>query len=222
MTPQRHAATTVVMAKTPVAGAVKTRLAADVGDDLAVAAALALLQDTVANAAAVGPVVVAVAGDIDGISALLPAGTSVIPQVGADLAERLTRAQLATFAGGARRVLLLGADCPTVGPDLIARAVAALDRAPAAMVPAVDGGYALLGTTAPTPQLFTGIRMGGPDVADRTRAAAQRASIGLVELPVRHDLDRAADFAAALLAGELAHAPRTRALAQRLALRVTG
>ncbi|MBA2317472.1 MAG: hypothetical protein H0V93_06800 [Euzebyales bacterium] len=36
-------------------------------------------------------------------------------------------------------------------------------------------------------------------------------------LPARHDLDDIDDFAAALAGGQLDHAPRTRAVAQRLA-----
>ncbi|CAN5189182.1 TIGR04282 family arsenosugar biosynthesis glycosyltransferase [soil metagenome] len=206
----------VVMAKTPARNAVKTRLQADVGAATALAAARAILLDTVDNAASAGSVVVAAAGDLGVMAGLLPAGVVVRGQVGADLAARLSHAQAAAFAEGAARVMLLGADCPTVGPGLLAAAAAALDTCDAALVPAVDGGYALLATTAPTPMLFEGIQMGTAAVAAQTRAAAQRAGIGLLDLPVRHDLDRLADFEAALAAGQLDDAPRTRALALRL------
>lgn len=203
----------VVMAKTPVPDRVKTRLQAEVGPVVAVEVARAILRDTVDNALAVTDhVIVATAGDLPAMADLVPAGIAVHPQRGDDLAERLTHAQHTAFADGADAVLLLGADCPTVDPPLLRTALAALATADAVLGPAVDGGYTLLATSRPTPELFAGITMGRPDVAARTRAEASRHGVVLVEVAPRHDLDVLADLAAALAVGQLAAAPRTRAL----------
>lgn len=207
----------VVMAKTPVVGRVKTRLQADVGATTAVEVAVATLQDVVdqADVAADG-VVVATAGDRSLMTELLPSGTAVRAQVGPDLAARLAQAQADAFAEGASRVVLLGADCPTVGSTLLRAALSGLDHVTAVLGPAADGGYTLLATSRPTPGLFAGIAMGRPDVADRTRAAAVRHGITLSAVAERHDLDTLDDLAAALAAGQLDEAPRTRALARSL------
>lgn len=210
-------AVVVVMAKTPVAGRVKTRLQADVGAAAAVEVARATLQDTVDQArGAADHVVVATAGDRSLMADLLPPGTTVRAQVGPDLAARLAHAQAEGFATGADGVVLLGADCPTVGSALLREALSGLDHATAVLGPAADGGYTMLVASRATPALFTGIAMGRSDVADRTRAAATRHGIALAEVAVRHDLDTLADLAAALAAGELEEAPRTRALARSL------
>ncbi|MFI5428706.1 hypothetical protein [Aeromicrobium sp. UC242_57] len=59
------APTVLVVAKAPVPGLAKTRIAETVGDDLAAAVAAAALLDTLATVTAVGwPVVVAMTGDL--------------------------------------------------------------------------------------------------------------------------------------------------------------
>jgi uncharacterized protein len=204
----------VIMAKTPVEGLVKTRLAAVVGDATATEVALALLADTLANALEVADrVIVSTVGDLPRMADLLPVGVAVHAQEGADFADRLAHAQRTAFEGGAARVVLLGADCPTVDPQLIRHAIAELDRSEAVLGPADDGGYTLLATSRPTPELFAGITMGQPDVGKLTVEAAVQHGLPLHLVEVRHDLDHLSDFAAALSAGQLDHAPRTRAMA---------
>ncbi len=210
----------VVMAKTPVGVQVKTRLHPVLGPEGAVEVARAMLLDTLDNARGCGAdVVVATAGDLAAMQAVVGGAARMIPQRGADLAERLSAVQQDLFDAGMGRVLLLGADCPTVSTSLLAEALdtvpggdAATGPTEGAMVRASDGGYVLLVTNGPTPTLFDGVVMGRSDVAEQTVAAALRSGVPLQVLGTRYDLDRVEDFAAATAAGQLDDAPRTRAV----------
>ena len=93
--------TVLVVAKAPVPGQAKTRLAASVGDRAAAGIAAAALLDTL-DAVADAPVaarVVALTGSLDDASAggeirSCLADFSVVPQRGADFAERLANAHV--------------------------------------------------------------------------------------------------------------------------------
>src|SRR3989442_12354416 len=79
------------------------------------------------------------------------------PQVGRDLGARLTHAFARHFADGAKRVVIIGTDCPGVTRHLIHQAFTALGRRDVALGPALDGGYYLIGLAAPQAALFRGI-----------------------------------------------------------------
>jgi uncharacterized protein len=198
-----------LVAKAPVAGKVKTRLCPPCTPEEAAEIATALLLDTAASAAATGHDVWCVhLGD--------PAGQERA-QRGADLGERLAGAQADLHGRGYDRVVLLGADCPTVEPALLAAAVAALDGADVVLGPARDVGYTLIGTAVPRPEVLVDVEMSTPRVLADTLARAEAAALRVALVAERHDLDTVADLAAALAAGQLDHAPRTRAAAVALA-----
>ena len=128
VTPQRPDTPTVlVMAKAPVPGLAKTRLAASVGPRAAADLATDSLLDTLAAAAGTGwPVVVALTGDLDSatradeLGAAL-AGCTVIEQRGDGLGERLAAAHFDAMAVGGTAVVQIGSDTPQVEPaDLVA------------------------------------------------------------------------------------------------------
>jgi uncharacterized protein len=205
-----------LVAKAPVAGQVKTRLCPPCTPEEAAEIATALLLDTAASAAATGHDVWCVhLGDPAGLGALLP-GVPLLAQRGADLGERLAGAQADLHGRGYDRVVLLG-DCPTVEPALLAAAVAALDGADVVLGPARDGGYTLIGTAVPRPEVLVDVEMSTPRVLADTLARAEAAALRVALVAERHDLDTVADLAAALAAGQLDHAPRTRAAAVALA-----
>jgi hypothetical protein len=81
--------------------------------------------------------------------------------------------------------------------------------------PATDGGYTLIGSRQPTPELFE-VRMSTSQVLQETVARAHEAGHTPHLLAPRSDLDTVGDVLDALEAGWLDQAPRTRALADRL------
>lgn len=207
-----------VIAKTPAVGAVKTRMVPPLTASQAAALAADLLADTVSLARSTGAAVWCVhAGAAGPLRGLLGAGAGLHPQRGEGLAERLAAAQHDLFAAGHGRVLLLGADCPTVRPGDLALAFAVLDGVEVALQPATDGGYTLLAARRPTPELFAGVPMGTAQVLAATLARAATADRSVALLPARPDIDDVEGLLAALHGGDLDGAPRTRRAAAAVA-----
>jgi glycosyltransferase A (GT-A) superfamily protein (DUF2064 family) len=147
--------TVLVVAKAPVPGLAKTRLATAVGDQAAADIAAAALLDTL-DAVAAAPVaarVVALTGDLSAASGgpeirSRLADFTVLDQRGSDFAERLANAHLDAADG--RPVLQIGMDTPQVTAGLIAECAQALTRAPAVLGMARDGGWWVLGVAEPS------------------------------------------------------------------------
>jgi rSAM/selenodomain-associated transferase 1 len=161
------------MAKAPRPGAVKTRLAAELGAAAACDLYAAFLRDLHARLGG-GPWRLLWAVDPPGaeLAAVLGAEVACIDQRGAGLAERMANCFTALLAI-APAVVMIGADVPHLRPEVVEAAFAALRRCDVALVPTRDGGYAAIGLRRPV-DLFTGIPMSTPEVCRRTieRAAA--------------------------------------------------
>ncbi len=116
------------------------------------------------------------------------------PQGDGDLGQRMQRAMEQAFAEGARRVVLLGCDCPAVSAAIMARAFDDLRDHDLVLGPALDGGYYLLGLAAPQPSLFTEMAWGDEAVLARTMARAAAASLRVSLLEALADVDRPEDL----------------------------
>ena len=195
----------VVMAKAPLAGYAKTRLVPALGADGAAALAGRLLAHAVreARGANLGAVELRCAPDAGHEAFRALAGeatttttttTTLAPQGDGDLGERMARAFADAFAAGERRVLLIGTDAPALDAAMLRRAAAALDTAEAVFVPALDGGYALVGLRRAVPALFASMTWSCDTVMRRSRERAADAGIVHVELPAVADIDEPADL----------------------------
>jgi len=110
-------------------------------------------------------------------------------QADGDLGARLTHA----FADAEGPTVAIGADSPTLGRDAIDVAFAALSELrPVALMPAIDGGYVLIGLWRNRPEVFGDIPWGGPHVAAATLEQAQRHGLRVEILPHGYDVDDAA------------------------------
>jgi uncharacterized protein len=201
----------VVIAKEPVAGAVKTRLAADVGADGAARAAAAMLSDTVAVITQVDaePWVCFTPTDARRRMARLAPGCGLLAQVEGDLGDRLAGCFAALLGGGAERVVIVGADTPHVPRATYEAAFALLEQVDVVLGPASDGGYYLVGAKAALPELFVGVPMGTDTVLQVTIQRAIRHRLRIATVPMLRDLDRLEDLQAALAGGELDGSPHT-------------
>ena len=149
--------TLVVIAKAPVPGQAKTRLAVTVGEEAAADIAAATLLDTLdaVDATPVQARVLALTGDLDQASS----GTEILSRLGAlhvveqrgdDFSARLANAIVdAAAAAGARPVLLIASDTPQVTADLLTECAQALLETDAVFGLARDGGWWVLGVTDP-------------------------------------------------------------------------
>ena len=199
----------LVVAKAPVAGFAKTRLASSVGARFAADLAAAALLDTVDSARAVPGVIVAcvLTGELtaaeraDELTEALR-GCVVFPQRGADFAERLVHAHADVaerFPGSP--VLQVGMDTPQTTTPLLTGALARLRESDTVLGPAVDGGWWALGLRRPVDaHVLRAVPMSRPDTGARTLAALRSVGLRVSTLPMLSDVDTMAD--AVLVAGQ--------------------
>jgi rSAM/selenodomain-associated transferase 1 len=128
------------------------------------------------------------------VAAWLGDGPEYHPQADGDLGDRLRAAFDHAFAGGARRVVVIGSDLPDLSAHHLRRAFRALDGAPAVLGPARDGGYWLLGLRRPVPEAFDGIPWSTGSVLARTVERLRAAGAGPALLDELADVDEAADL----------------------------
>jgi uncharacterized protein len=117
-----------------------------------------------------------------------------------DLGERLERAVRDAFTEGARKVLVIGTDCPELTAAHLAGAMELLNHHPLVFGPAHDGGYYLVGLAQECPQIFHNIAWGGAAVLSGSLAAAEQAGLGVGLLETLSDVDVPADLPAAEIA----------------------
>jgi glycosyltransferase A (GT-A) superfamily protein (DUF2064 family) len=193
----------LVVAKAPVAGLAKTRLAPVFGPEGAADLAAAALLDTLVavQEAEVGARIVAITGDLaearraEEISRLLE-GFTVIEQRGGGFAERLSAAHAEAGALAGTPVLQIGMDTPQVSPAVLSDAAASLtdDDVDAVFGPAVDGGWWALGLTDPRmASALERVPMSRPDTGVRTLAALADRGVVALHLPELADVDSAED-----------------------------
>jgi uncharacterized protein len=196
--------TLLVVARAPVPGRAKTRLAATVGDQVAAEIAAAALLDTL-DAVADTPVsarVVALNGELDaaaGAAEIQRRLTSftVIDQRGNDFGDRLANAHTDAAAVGGQPVLQIGMDTPQVTAELLAACGRRLVEEPAVLGLAPDGGWWALGVDTPgLAQCLRNVPMSQPDTGALTLKALHDNGIDVALLDELADFDVAADVAA--------------------------
>lgn len=190
----------IIFAKAPVAGLAKTRLIPALGPEGAAHLADRLLAHTLQQALAL-PVehLELCVSPTDQHPAFERARQAargrlhLTLQGEGDLGQRMHRA-LARALSSHDRALLIGTDAPSLDTSLLTQARQALDTHPAVFVPALDGGYALVGLTRPVPELFDGMTWSTPRVMQDTRHRARAAGLAWTELPAVADIDEPADL----------------------------
>ena len=124
-------------------------------------------------------------------------GFELLPQRGRDLGERMLRAASHCFRGGARRVVLVGADCPGLTAGRVRQAFRELrSGAGAVLGPSADGGYYLFGLTFPDARLFEGIPWSTGAVLRETAARCRGAGVPFSFLRRERDVDTFGDLLA--------------------------
>jgi rSAM/selenodomain-associated transferase 1 len=193
----------LVFARLPERGRVKTRLAAEVGAERALALYEAMLDDVRRAVGASTPET-----EIEFLWAPTPVanGTtlrnafgdySTAMQTGADLTDRLSMAFAERFFfHKTRKIIAIGVDDPAISRTLIDHAFALLDSCEFVIGPAEDGGYYLFGCRALSfnPEVFQNIAWGTSAVyrATKDRIAALQRTVAV--LPRRYDIDTARDL----------------------------
>lgn len=189
--------TVIIFAKAPVAGSVKTRLAASVGAGRAASLYRTMMTRIVAEAAK-GPWLTIIAVDppsaMTGWSHCWPPRLARMAQEKGDLGQRMAQAMARAPVGP---VVVIGADATGLRQRDLRNAFEALAGADAVFGPAEDGGYWLLGLARRrgAPALFDSVRWSTRHALADTRASLP-AGFRVATLRLLTDIDEARDLAA--------------------------
>ena len=188
----------IVFVKAPRPGTVKTRLAQQIGAKAACDAYQQLVRALFSRIESLHHVQLRYNPD-DAASEIgqwrKPPWT-VSPQGAGDLGERLTRAFADSSAAGARRVVIIGSDCPWLSAADIEEAWNDLETHDLVLGPARDGGYWLVGLREPSPELFHAISWSTQTVLAQTIERARARGMRFHLLRELRDVDTLEDWQA--------------------------
>lgn len=186
----------ILFIKNPIAGKTKTRLAADVGDEMALKMYHRLTNWT--REQAVG---------LQNIHRYLWYSDTVTEddtwpaeqfdkhqQKGEGLGERMETAFDHAFAAGHDRVVIIGSDCPGITTEYLEEAFAALDNNDVVIGPALDGGYTLLGMRNLHLSLLRDMAWSTDSVLPDTLDRASQAGLSVQQLTPLSDVDYLEDW----------------------------
>jgi rSAM/selenodomain-associated transferase 1 len=185
-----------ILAKAPVPGLAKTRLAPVLGADGAASLQARFIAHavTTAQSAAVGPVTLWAAPDphhpVFRAIAATP-GVALAAQPEGDLGARM----MAAVEAARGPAIVVGTDCPALTPEhLRAAASALIDGIDVVIIPVDDGGYGLIGMQRPQPALFEGMTWSTSSVMAQTRRRLSRLGLSWREPARLWDIDIPADL----------------------------
>jgi rSAM/selenodomain-associated transferase 1 len=195
----------ILFAKNPEPGRVKTRLHGALSPEQAATLAHAFLVDTVNTMRDVEVedrrVAYAPAGAERAVRDIVGPGLEFEAQVDGDLGARMQAAIESAVTRGADRVVLIGADSPTLPAATLRAAFEALVDRDVVLGPSMDLGYYLIGvaaqcaTTSLLTTLFEDVEWGTSQVLPETLERLVRAGVALGWLPPAYDVDSPAELA---------------------------
>ncbi|MCU0555628.1 MAG: TIGR04282 family arsenosugar biosynthesis glycosyltransferase [Syntrophales bacterium] len=192
----------VIMARYPEAGAVKKRLARDLGTDRTLLVYKAFLQDLGSKfGTQARPLLWFFTPAQSAFAEWMGSRAACRKQSGETLQQRLLGVFEELFGEGFKRVVVLGADCPHLPIADVDAAFEGLRGSDVVLLPSEDGGYNLIGLRLPC-DLFTGVALGTGGALSETVDRAR--SLGLschcltpsFDIDTIEDLQRLRDFLA--------------------------
>ncbi|MDE3144288.1 MAG: TIGR04282 family arsenosugar biosynthesis glycosyltransferase [Bacteroidota bacterium] len=185
----------LIFVKNLIHGQVKTRLAATVGNDMALTVYQKLLQHTVTITHQLT------------LNKIVFYSNSLVEtdiwknnvynkqlQSGIDLGERMQNAFIAAFENGNNRVAIIGSDCFELTSTIILKAFENLKNNDVVIGPAKDGGYYLLAIKKNHPQLFQNINWSTDEVLKQTLSVCNNLNLSVYLLPELTDIDNENDL----------------------------
>lgn len=194
-----HTTHLLVFARHPELGRVKTRLAAGIGAEAALAVYQELLQHTYNATTGVDAHKTVWLAEVPVTTGRLPAVWDKYEQqlqFPGDLGLKMQAAFSHAFQQGAKAAVIIGTDCPSLTTELLTQAYTALNTHDVVVGPAEDGGYYLLGMKELYADLFAGKSWSTNSVLAHTLDDAARLGLRVSQLPTLRDVDDAADLAA--------------------------
>lgn len=196
----RSPAAVAVLAKAPVPGLAKTRLAPLLGHAGAARAQRGFILRTLATARQASTGTLTLHGAPDVGHRLFQWlrdrwGVACAAQAEGDIGERMAAVMARHFERSPRQPLLIvGTDCPVLTPAHFQQAADALQTSDAVLIPAEDGGYVLIGLRRALPKVFQRVDWSTPRVMAQTRERLTASGARWVELPTLWDVDEPPDW----------------------------
>lgn len=123
----------------------------------------------------------------------IPNEVQISDQGQGDLGERLSRITRRIIANN-ESVLLIGTDCLELTTFHLQQAADALNFFDSTLIPATDGGYALLGLNFFHPSLFESIKWSTNTVFIETLNRISQLGYSVKSFPSMHDIDEPSDL----------------------------
>ena len=190
----------LLFVKYPQPGRVKTRLAAEVGDEQA-AAICRRLVETVCRLLPGDCAVIVCFDPADKgaeigqwLEPLLKKRAQFLPQCAGDLGDRLARAFEQAVALGHGKIAVIGGDCVEISAATFEETWRALEAGDCVIGPSHDGGYYLLALKTAQPRLFKDIAWSSDATLRHTIERAREVGLIVHQLPQLHDVDTEMDW----------------------------
>jgi uncharacterized protein len=181
-------------------GTVKSRLAASVGEDVALGLYKCFVKDLMEMLVGRYPFEIFFypSEAKQEVTYWLGDEHTMVPQKGYDLGDRMRNAFEEVFSQGIDCAILIGSDVPDLPKLFIDEALEALKDYDAVVGPSHDGGYYLIAFTRDTflTQVFSGIAWGTSEVFEETADILQKANLTVYILPKWRDIDTIDDLKA--------------------------
>jgi rSAM/selenodomain-associated transferase 1 len=189
--------------KDPVKGGVKSRLAAELDETIAVELYGNFILDiltTLSQCEAQRLICVYPESALEKVKKWLGPKDHYLPQEGKDLGERMKNGFIEAFSMQFENVILIGSDIPDLPLSIVKQAFRMFETHDAVVGPAHDGGYYLIGFRNDTfvPEVFDKMKWGGETVLRSTLNRIKKRGCRVHLLPTWHDVDTLADVMALL------------------------
>ncbi|MFK7972297.1 MAG: TIGR04282 family arsenosugar biosynthesis glycosyltransferase [Bacteroidia bacterium] len=185
----------ITFVKHPIAGQVKTRLAAGVGHEAAIAIYQKLLLQT--RSAAQGgdwDVQIWYGNSVPEHDLWQETGWPRALQQGEDLGARMHFAMSKALEEGYEHVALIGSDLAEMDTLLLEDAFEKLEEYDTILGPSADGGFYLIGLKKAMPRLFLSKSWSHDQVLEQAIEQIKKENCTLHLLPVCHDVDTQEDL----------------------------
>lgn len=192
----------LVFMRYPEAGKVKTRLSGEIGAARAASVYEKLLRRTLGVVSdfkhqnpGLRVLLFHTPGDpVQNLEKKFSGPWGFYPQVGGHLGERMENAVDAAFSLGAKKVVLIGSDISDIEPGDLEEAFLKTGEGAAALGPASDGGFYLIGLDRKCGAPFDFTEWGAGDIFARTERQLARSGLRVETVPRRSDVDRPSDL----------------------------
>jgi uncharacterized protein len=182
----------IIMARPPVLGKVKTRLAAGVGEKNALIIYEKLLEYTFSIAVLEGADTFVFWSEPTDFQ--LPGSFQSDIQKGNDLGERMSHAFEKVFQQGYHQVVMIGTDCPDLSAPMLQHSLYAFEKCDLVIGPALDGGYYLIGMNALYHVLLENMPWSTSQLMECSIIAARKYGLAFITLPTMNDVDEVSDL----------------------------